>query len=162
MRKLLGYIPLDPGEDRVALSKETDVVYIDQQWFKLAEVWIQGIPPSYKEPKFTATPKGTQLFEPVEFAGFFGPYDKCKNCNRYRNEHLPFVSLYGSEIKHQVCPVGVIRGKGRPDQWIPSHFLPGLSNKKRCTNCRWLEVEHLGADRECPKNKYDFKVGVIL
>jgi len=29
MRKLLGYIPLDPGEDQFAIAKETDVVKIE-------------------------------------------------------------------------------------------------------------------------------------
>lgn len=44
MRKLLGYIPLDPEEHHIQLSKLTDVIKIEGQWFKLAEVWIPGTP----------------------------------------------------------------------------------------------------------------------
>lgn len=86
MRKLLGYIPLDPGEDHIAIAKETDVVKIEQQWFKLAEVWIPGVAlvPTHcgnvevktKPDEFTANPENTRV---------------CINCGKTRAEHLFFT-----------------------------------------------------------------------
>lgn len=79
MRKLLGYIPLDPGEDHVTISKETDVVKIEEQWFKLTEVWIPGV----KNEKLYFSPKDDK----DEF---------CKNCGRIESRHSPIT---------KICPI---------------------------------------------------------
>lgn len=97
MRKLLGYIPLDAGEDFQAVAKETDVTKIEDQWFKLVEVWIPGtavIPnrkiliqpnePEYK--KFERSP-GKHMesqFSPIASTQI------CVNCGRHKSLHTFF------------------------------------------------------------------------
>lgn len=83
MRKLLGYIPLDPGEDQFAIAKETDVIKIEDQWFKLTEVWIPGVAIIQtkcgelpKPDEFTANPENTRV---------------CIHCGKTRAEHLFFT-----------------------------------------------------------------------
>jgi hypothetical protein len=49
MRKTLGYIPVEQDEVIADVKKETDVKHIDGQWFKLAEVFLPGVPKNDNE-----------------------------------------------------------------------------------------------------------------
>ncbi len=104
MQKLLGYIPLNPGEDHFRVAKETDVVKIEDQWFKLTEVWIAGVPVTSMD--FGTLPR-TELiygewkdqpkeekfkkeFEPLERQRAKGSLRICKNCGKTQDAHVLF------------------------------------------------------------------------
>ena len=82
MRKLLGYIPLDPEESHLALMKTDDVKQIDGTWFKLAEVWIPGValrptvPTCFKATKAISIVPGGVTLEEV-----------CEYCSQPRDKH---------------------------------------------------------------------------
>jgi hypothetical protein len=101
MRKMLGYIPLDPSEDHFVIAKETDVIKIEDQWFKLCEVWIPGVSMPFGEVEKQALiygewkvqPKEEKFkkeFEPLERQRAKGMFRVCKNCGKMQDAHVLF------------------------------------------------------------------------
>ena len=79
MKKLLGYIPLEKDEDRNVVAKETDVICIENNWYKMAEVWVPGVA------------MGTDLWEKTHFRPKEGEErtngGRCENCGKFRAAH---------------------------------------------------------------------------
>lgn len=69
MKKILGYIPLEPGDTLQTKS----LVWIEEQPFKLAEVWVPGV--AVCQPEKTMNFQGRVV-------------ERCKNCGKYYVDHI--------------------------------------------------------------------------
>lgn len=74
MKKILGYIPLEEGEEVEQVSRETFVMKIENQWFKVAEVWVPGV---------AVQPKKQREYQP-------GRHGLCVLCGKPKEEHVLF------------------------------------------------------------------------
>jgi hypothetical protein len=73
MKKLLGYIPLEVGDD----PKKEIVATIEGNLFKLVDVWIPGVPE-----------QSTDLWKKTHFSVQPGKGDRCENCGRTMANHV--------------------------------------------------------------------------
>jgi len=91
MRKKLGYIPIDPDEDLEALKSETEIIKLDGQWFKLADVWVPGVANVQSNENINGG-NNKKVYQPSSDGKV------CDNCGKRRDEHMFFKFCGGTKF----------------------------------------------------------------